>query len=164
MLLTAFFNGQAVVTIPGTDWVEPLVVWLAIAMPSGSGKSPLLRLLNNIVWDVRRKCGLHDTDHQWTVDEITFEKLGELMAANNGCLLGLYDELVTFMAQINVYRQKGLVNSHELATVLSLYNGSRWSRNTGSYTYVYILCLCSIVSGHATKMNSFVTNLIVLLL
>ena len=53
------------------------------------------------------------------------------MSANNGCLLGLYDELMTFMSQVNIYRQKGLVNSHELATILSLYNGGRWSRRTG---------------------------------
>jgi len=46
-------------------------------------------------------------------------------------LLGLYDELSTFLSQLNLYRGKGLTVSHELALLLQLYNGSSWIRNTG---------------------------------
>ena len=45
------------------------------------------------------------------------------MAANGGRLLGLYDELATFLTQLNLYRGKGLALSHELALFLQLYNG-----------------------------------------
>ena len=37
------------------------------------------------------------------------------MAANGGHLLGIYDELSTFLLQLNLYREKGLTLSHELA-------------------------------------------------
>ena len=45
--------------------------------------------------------------------------------------IGLYDELSTFLSQLNLYRGKGLNLSHELALFLQLYNGSAWTRNTG---------------------------------
>lgn len=52
------------------------------------------------------------------------------MATNDGELLGMYDELSTFLVQINVYRGKGLCDSHDLATFLSLYTGKSWARAT----------------------------------
>ena len=35
---------------------------------------------------------------QWLLDEATIEKMGELMATNNSKLLGMYDELSTFLS------------------------------------------------------------------
>lgn len=70
------------------------------------------------------------------------------MSYNGGCLFGLYDELSTFLTQINLYRGKGLAVSHELALFLQLYNGSSWSRQTGVcvclhvYACVCIWCVC----------------------
>ena len=37
--------------------------------------------------------------------------------------MGLYDELYSFLSQLNLYRGKGLTLSHELALFLQLYNG-----------------------------------------
>jgi hypothetical protein len=34
-------------------------------------------------------------------------KMGDLMAANGGRLLGLYDELYTFLIQLNLYEENG---------------------------------------------------------
>ena len=45
------------------------------------------------------------------------------MSKNSGRLLGLYDELSAFLAQINLYRGRGLSDSCELAMFLQLYNG-----------------------------------------
>ena len=39
----------------------------------------------------------------WVLDETSFEKMGELMAANNGKMIGIYDELISFLAQINIF-------------------------------------------------------------
>ena len=58
-------------------------------------------------------------------------KMGALMSENSGRLLGLYDELSAFLAQINLYRGRGLSDSHELAMFLQLYNGHQWRRDTG---------------------------------
>ena len=61
------------------------------------------------------------------------------MAANGGRLLGLYDELTTFLTQLNLYRGKGLTLSHELAIFLQLYNGHSWKRATGKQPFhVYV--------------------------
>ena len=78
---------------------------------------------------------------EWLLDEASFEKMGELMATNHSKLLGIYDELSTFLAQINVFRGKGLSDSHDLSTFLSLYNGKSWSRATGTLVYPHTLIL-----------------------
>ena len=54
-----------------------------------------------------------------------------LMNDNGGWLLGLYDELTTFLTQINLYRACGLTDSHDLGVFLQLYNGYPWTRKTG---------------------------------
>ena len=58
--------------------------------------------------------------------------MGALMSENSGCLLGLYDELSCFLARINLFRGKGLLDSHELSVFVELYNGNEWTRNTGT--------------------------------
>ncbi len=51
-------------------------------------------------------------------------------------MLGLYDELPTFLTQLNLYRGKSLTMSHELGVFLQLYNGHSWTRTTGSYVII----------------------------
>ena len=53
------------------------------------------------------------------------------MSKNNGKLFSLYDELSTFLVQMNVYRGKRLCESHDLAIFLSPYNGKSWNHDTG---------------------------------
>ena len=65
--------------------------------------------------------------------DATCEKMSDLMAANGGRLLGLYDELSTFLTQLNLYRGKGLNLSHEMALFLQLYNGHSWTHSTGMF-------------------------------
>ena len=59
-------------------------------------------------------------------DDTSFEKMGALMSENSGRLLALYDELSAFLAQINLYRGRGLSDCHELAIFLQLYNRHQW--------------------------------------
>ena len=66
--------------------------------------------------------------------------MGALMLKNDNKLMGLYDELSTFMAQINIYRGKGLIESHDLATFLSLYNAKSWNRAINLYHH-NLVCL-----------------------
>ncbi len=42
------------------------------------------------------------------------------MAENGGRLLGLYDELTTFLTQLNLYLRKGLSLTHEMAIFTTL--------------------------------------------
>jgi len=58
--------------------------------------------------------------------------MGALMAENKGRLLGLFDELSSFLTTIKLYSGRSLSDSHELAMFLELYNGNPWTRATGN--------------------------------
>lgn len=117
--------------IPGTDWTEPILVWLTVVMPTGSGKSTVFRHLYSLMRAVRTKCGIADDDPTWIFDDGSMEKMGALMSDNSFRLLGFYDEISAFLSQINLYRGRGLSDSHELAIFLQLFNGHPWRRDTG---------------------------------
>ncbi len=72
-----------------------------------------------------------DADSTWLIQDATFEKMGALMAENEGRLLGLFDELSAFLTKIRLYNSRGLTDSHELAMFLELYNANPWTRATG---------------------------------
>ena len=122
------------VRVPSTDWCEPVLLWLTVSMPTGSGKSTLFRHLYSLLEKVRHLCDLDEQEPAWVVDDASFEKMGALMNENSARLLGLYDELSAFLAQINLYRGRGLSDSHELALFLQLFNGHPWRRDTGTCT------------------------------
>lgn len=132
LLLVSFFAGHSAVVVEGTDWVEPVILWLTVVMPTGSGKSSMFRQVLRLL-NMTRSCRcVPPTAPSWTLDEATFEKMGALMDENAGRLLGMYDELTTFLTQINLYKKGGVTDSHDLAVFLQLYNGHPWSRKTGT--------------------------------
>ena len=139
---------HSAVHVPGTVWVEPAILWIAVTMPTGSGKTPLFIFLTSVLQRVRDRLKLSKAHPPWLLDEASFEKMGELMATNHSKLLGMYDELSTFLAQMNVYRGKGLSDSHDLATFLSLYTGKSWTCSTGgcqcNNNFVYSLLFSSL--------------------
>lgn len=109
LILTVFAISHAVVNIPFTNWSESVLVWIAIAMPTGSGKTPLYKYLFKLLEKARRKCKA-DWGPSWLLEEATFEKMGAMMAEKHSKLLGLYDELSTFLTQINLYKGRGLTD------------------------------------------------------
>ena len=119
------------VKVPSSTWDKAVLVWLAVCISTGSGKSTLFRHLYGIVQDIRMESYLEEDAPTWLVDDATFEKMGALMSQNDSRLLGLYDELSAFLTQINVYSGRGLSNSHELSLFLQLFNGHPWQRDTG---------------------------------
>jgi hypothetical protein len=145
-------------SVEGTDWAEPVLLWMSICMPTGTGKSSLCKYVRKLVREARRQCGLEDGPF-WLLDDQSFEKMGDLMQKNHWKLLGLYDELPMFLSQINICRGRGLTESHELAIFLQLYGADPWVRRTGMYyvcMYVdfTVICLTTdvpyfIVSGEA---------------
>ena len=72
-----------------------------------------------------------DIELPWILQDATFEKMGALMAENGGRLLGMFDELSTFLTKIKLYSSRGLTDSHELAMFLELYNANPCTRTTG---------------------------------
>ena len=55
LFLTSFVISPAVVTVPGTDWVEPTLLWLTINMPTGSRKTTVYQFLRGMLQDVRQE-------------------------------------------------------------------------------------------------------------
>ena len=141
--MVAFAMSHACVSVPGTEWVEPVLLWVSIGMPTGSGKSPLFKYLLTLLRKARDRCGLDESSPAWQLEEATFEKMGAMMAENHSKLLGLYDELSTFLTQINLYKSQGISDSHDLALFLQLYNGHPWARRTGLCSGVFA-CACVI--------------------
>lgn len=139
LIITAGFSiSHGSVSVPSKEWVEPILIWVSIGMPTGSGKSPLYKYLLGLLRKTRTKIGLDETSPPWLLEEATFEKMGAMMAENHSKLLGLYDELSSFLTQ---YKSRGLSDSHDLALFLQLYNGHPWTRKTGR------LCVCVCVCG-----------------
>ena len=79
LMTVGFAMSHSVVEVEGTDWMEPVLLWLSVYMPTGSGKSSLCKLLRQIVKDAREQCGLREDATSWTLYDQSFEKMGELM-------------------------------------------------------------------------------------
>ena len=142
LMIISFSMSHSCVVVEGTDWLEPVILWIAICMPTGSGKSSLCKFLKKLVDTARVRCGLDDSAPSWYLDDQSFEKMGAIMNENHCKLLGLYDELAMFLSQINVFRGRGLADSHELSLFLQLYGGNSWVRKTDMYdifnVYMYL--------------------------
>lgn len=53
LILSSFFLSPSLVMVPGTDWVEPALIWLTISMPTGSRKTTVYQFLMDIIKSVR---------------------------------------------------------------------------------------------------------------
>ena len=90
-VLGSFVLSPSVVKVPGADWTEPVLAWLTVSMPTGSGKSTLFRHLYSMMQEIRVMCGITDEEPTWVFDDAIFEKMGALMSENSCPLLGFYD-------------------------------------------------------------------------
>ena len=133
--IVGFAMSHAVVEVRETDWVEPVLLWISICMPTGSGKSCLCKFIRGLVSAVRNNIGR--SAPSWFLDDQSFEKMGSIMQENNGKILALYDELAMFLSQVNVFSGKKVMDSHELAVFLQLYGANSWVRKTGMS---FIIC------------------------
>ncbi len=39
----AYFLSHSVVEVEKTNWMEPVLLWVSVGMPTGSGRSPLFK-------------------------------------------------------------------------------------------------------------------------
>ena len=102
----------AVIKVCDKDWVEPVILRITICMPTGSDKSTLFKHLMELLQKIQQACGVTEDDPSWIFDHASFEKMGAL----NSCrLFGFYDELTSFLSQINLYHGKGLLDTHKMA-------------------------------------------------
>lgn len=99
LILGSYILSPASIQVPNTNWEEPILLWLTVTMPTGSGKSTLFRHLCDLLKDIRLHAEVVDADPSWNLDDATFEKMGALMQENASRLLGIYDELSAFLTQ-----------------------------------------------------------------
>ena len=152
LLITVSFSmSHCAIEVEGTDWVKPVLLWISIRMPTGSGKISLCKYLKRLVDKTHASIGADNPS--WYLDDQSFEKMGAMMHENHSKLMGLYDELAMFLSQMNVFRGKGVTDSHELAVFLQLYGANLWVRKTGKsvdcFTWAYsaitnYVCTCSV--------------------
>ena len=57
--------------------------------------------------------------------------MGATMSDNDSRLIGLFDELSSFLSKINIFNGRSVSDGNELSMFLELFNGNSWSRNTG---------------------------------
>lgn len=131
VFIVSYSMSHSVVRVAGTDWTEPVLIWMGISMPTGCGKSSLHKYLRYLVEQAHDQCRQGDNEPLWLLDDQSFEKLGELMKANYGKILGLCDELPMFLSQLNICRGRTLSESQQVAIFLQLYGANRWVRKTG---------------------------------
>ena len=95
LLLLSFFDPPCSVAAPSKKWMEPVLLWAVICMPTGSGKYPLYGFLVDSITTVRSHIlsGPHST---WLLHDASYEKMGNLMSGNNGKMLAMYDKPNSF--------------------------------------------------------------------
>ena len=71
---------------------EPLILYALVWGRSGTSKSASMQIILDIVNDIDNQHG--DASH--TLDSGTLEGLMQSMHANNGCIMGCYNEFATF--------------------------------------------------------------------
>ena len=79
LVLCSYIISPSTVEVSGTDWSEPVLLWLTVTMPMGSGKSTLFRHLYSLLIDIRETAGVQSDDPAWIMDDATFEKMEALM-------------------------------------------------------------------------------------
>lgn len=60
LTIVSFSMTHSQVVVEGTDWCEPVIVWIAICMPTWSGKSGLCKFLKKAVDAAYTRYGLDD--------------------------------------------------------------------------------------------------------
>ena len=62
LLLIVSFMSHSVMELEGTDWVEPVLLWISVCMPTGTGKSSLCKFLRKLVMEAEKLCRDHGDD------------------------------------------------------------------------------------------------------
>ena len=129
---------HASVSVPGTEWVEPVLLLISIGMPTGSGKSSLYKYLLTLLRKARSRCETSNADH----------------------------ELLTFLSQTDLYKSQGLSDSHDLLQLYSGHSWERRTgelriliaKRFAFIIYVFVVCIRFVcVCPHLIYLHLYCT-------
>lgn len=128
----AYFAGKDAKVTVNEEWLEPLILWIVACGRKGERKSPALKRITDVVTKIEEELQDHYKDDkgdppQILIDYFSFEELHEVLKQNSGEILGLYDEFLSLLMQLDVY--KPMNSSLDRKTFLSLNNGFKWKRS-----------------------------------
>ncbi|KXJ21109.1 hypothetical protein AC249_AIPGENE27735 [Exaiptasia diaphana] len=131
-VLVSFCLGHAHLTLyPG--WSEPIIIWVANILGTGRCKSAQHEFLMEILEDVASVLSDHGEEVlPMILPHCTWDKFGDLMAKGGGRSLGLYDELLSFFASMNMYSscKNAVSDTKEYQDFLQMYTGKPKARAT----------------------------------
>ena len=92
-------------------------------------------------WETTTKKWLEDatadkpqSPPQLIIDPFSFEELHSVMKRNGGQMLGLFDEMSSLYAQLDLFKHGN--STMDRKTLITLNGGGAWARNYRSYTAV----------------------------
>lgn len=100
-------------------WKEPAIMWFVVAAKKGEKKTAALRLIRQALegiekeriqdWEADISDNKPKTPPQLLVDNFSFEELHSVMKRNGNQTLGLFDEMSSFYAQLDLFKHTGMV-------------------------------------------------------
>ena len=125
------------------EWTEPAILWFVVAAKKGEKTAALRRLrapLEDLEkqlqkrWQTSQEADKPPTPPQLMIDHFSFEELHSVMKRNGGQILGLFDEISSLYAQLDLFKHSN--STMDRKTLISLNGGGAWARNYRSYTAV----------------------------
>ncbi len=98
-------------------WTEPSILWFVVAAKKGEKKTAALRVLRKPLERIQREmvesweADIADdkpkTPPQLLVDNFSFEELHSIMKRNGHQMMGMFDEMSSFYAQLDLFKHAG---------------------------------------------------------
>ena len=100
-------------------WVEPSILWLVVAARKGEKKTAALKVIrrpfekiqNEMIeeWKTDISEDKSQTPPQLLVNNFSFEELHCILKRNGNKVLGMFDEMSSFYAQLDLFKHTGCV-------------------------------------------------------
>ena len=99
---------------------------------AGRCKSALHNFIEKIIEDLQERTKTNERERTVLLPHCTWDKFGEILANNGGRLYGLFDELVSFFATMNMYSssRSSVQDNREYQDFLKMFTGKAKNRET----------------------------------
>ncbi|XP_078364593.1 uncharacterized protein LOC144649007 [Oculina patagonica] len=134
LTLISFTLGHASINVNGFG-EEPIILWMAIVMPTGGCKSVFHQFLYKIMDKVKTRTAARGLKPKtFLLPDCPWEKMGEILANSGGRCLGLFDEFLFFFLSMNLYsaEKTRVSDSKKHQDFLQMYKGKPKTRETPS--------------------------------